>query len=214
MSKKINKNKTIFLASSNLDKLEDFKIVFEKIGIELKQVERLFPVKETANTLIENAKAKALVHSSHFPNKIIMATDGGVKIPYLGNKWNYILTKRLSGIDKESKLSDRKRVEVLLDLMKDAVSDEERMVIWEEAIVLSYNGKIIFKLIEKGSPGILLKEIPPDFAETGYGIGYLWFCPEKRKTYMQLTESEKVEHSIVKKQLLKKLRNFNFTPYF
>jgi len=210
----MKRNNIVYFATRNEDKIRDFKPVFDELGIELAKIDKTFPVHEEGKTLIENAKLKALIHSRHYPARVIMATDGGVRIPFLGKGWNHVLTRRLSGIDHEGKLTDRERAKALLSLMENAISDEERRVFWEEAVVLAYNGEVIFEFTGTSELGILVREIPLDFKETGFWIGYLWLDPALGKTYMQMTEEEKMRQSTIKRELLAKLVRFDFDPYF
>ena len=130
-----------------------------------------------------------------------MGNDGGVAVPYLGDNWNYVLTKRLSGMDMEGGFTDRQRAEILLDMMKEA-KGEDRRVLWYEAIVLAKDGQIILEVDVCGGEGILLDYIPDDFDEKGgYWLGYLWYVPEFGKTYMQLSDEEKIKSSYVKREL-------------
>ena len=203
----------IYLATENPDKLKDFQPLFRELGVKLQLIPKTIPIKEGEDSLIENASLKAVTHSQHFPEKVIMATDGGVQIPFLGDYWNHVLTRRLSGSDPSDKFSDRKRAETLLEIMKGAKSNHERRLTWEEAFVLAFNGEIIFKTVEQSSKGFLVRKIPSSFKETGYWLGYLWFSTEFNKTYMEMSQEEKIKHSGVKQNLLKKLKSFDFEKY-
>lgn len=209
----MRRNNMIYFATSNEDKVNDFRLVFDQLGIELARIEKSYPVQEDGKTLLKNARIKALTHSSHYPTRVIMATDGGVRIPYLGERWNHVLTRRLTGIDRESRFSDSERAETLLDMMSGAVRDEERRVFWEEAVVLAYNRKAIFEFTGTSDPGILGNEMPDDFKETGFWVGYLWFDPELGKTYMQMTQEEMMRQSTIKNSLVTKLKSFDFMHY-
>jgi len=74
----------IYLATGNADKVRDFETVFDLLGMELRRVLEVVAVKEDEGTLLENARVKALVHSVKLPDKVVMAIDGGVKIPFGG----------------------------------------------------------------------------------------------------------------------------------
>ena len=200
--------KQIYFATGNKEKIKDFQMVFREFGIELIQLQQKLKVDEDADSLLANAKKKALAYSVHNPSKIIMATDGGVKIPFLGDNWNHVLTKRLSGIDHQEKFTERQRAETLLDLMKQARGDE-RKVYWHEAIVLAWGNRIIFEFYGDDGSGVLLEQIPDDFDEDGYfWLGYLWFDPRIGKHYMAMTEEEKLASSSLKKGLRQKLSQF------
>lgn len=206
----MSKETTIFFATGNDDKVKDFQIVFDRFGIRLKKARQVLQIEEIANNLMDNAKLKAITYSNCYPDKIIMATDGGVKIPYLGDNWNHVLTRRLSGLDPSGKFTDIQRAQTLLKLMEQAITDQDRAIFWEEAVVLILNNNIFFEFLHTDPGGILLPYIPYDFEDSGYWIGYLWFDPRFGKTYMQMSEKEKLQSSDIKKQLLKKLRKLDF----
>lgn len=202
--------KTILFATGNDDKIRDYQIVFDRLGIRLEKPQKKIAVEETTSNLLNNAKLKALTFSKYYPDQIVMASDGGVKIPYLGDNWNHVLTRRLSGLDPSGKFTDVQRAETLLKLMEKATANQDRTIFWEEAITLALNNSIFFEFLHTSSSGILLRDIPQDFNDSGYWIGYLWYDPRFGKTYMQLSEKEKLQSSDIKKQLLKKLRRLDF----
>jgi len=97
----------------------------------------------------------------------------------------------MSGHERGEELTDRERVEILLDLMEDA-EDEFRKVVWCEAYSLVRDGQILHasEYTSKNS-GLLPDHIPSSFKETGFWIGYLWYMGDFGKLYMELTEEEK-----------------------
>ncbi len=196
----------IIFATGNKEKVKDFQILFDKFDITLVQPDKKIEVVEDADNLLDNARKKALAYAHIYPDEIVMGNDGGVKIPYLGDDWNHVLTKRLSGKDMDGRFTERQRAETLLELMKGA-KGEERKVLWYEAIVLVKNNQTVLELHVCGGEGILLDYIPDEFDdEGGYWTGYLWFLPEHGKTYMQLTEEEKLASSEVKRRLGEELK--------
>ncbi len=118
--------KTFLFATNNQDKFEDLGLVFKKLGVKLKRVP--LDVVEGTNDILENAKLKALETSKKYPGQTVVASDGGVLIPYLGDRWNHVLTKRLGGIDMAEKFTERQRAETLLELMKDAKGKDREVV--------------------------------------------------------------------------------------
>lgn len=187
----MNEELKIVLATSNKDKLRDFSDLLKDLNIKLRLPEEIVDIDESKDSLLENAKLKALVYSKIYPDKLVLATDGGVLIPFLKN-WNHVLTKRLSGRDMKEKLTGRDRCKVLLDMMKDA-KGEDRRVFWKEAYSIAKNGSVLYEFESKSPPGYLLEEIPKDFEESGYWIGYLWYKPKFGKHYMALSKEEKLK---------------------
>ncbi len=180
----------IILATTNKDKFKDFRLLVRDIGLRPELPEEEVEVRENKSTLLANAKKKALTYSKKYENELVAATDGGVKIPYLGESWNHVLTKRLSGRDMEEGCTERERCEVLLDLMKDATG-KDRKVFWKEAFAIACNNKIIYSFEGISEPGYIMKKIPDDFKETGFWVGYIWYKPKFKKHYMALTDKEK-----------------------
>jgi inosine/xanthosine triphosphate pyrophosphatase family protein len=182
----------IILATTNLDKFKQLASYFKDIDLSLVMPKDKIIVEEDKPTLQENAEKKALACSALYPKQFVVATDGGIVIPFLGENWNHVLTHRLSGLDVDIKLSNRKRCEILLELLKDA-KGEERRVSWREAYAIARNEQIIFseELSGVDDHGVLLDHIPTDFEESGFSIGYLWYEKKFKKSYMTLTDEEK-----------------------
>jgi predicted house-cleaning noncanonical NTP pyrophosphatase (MazG superfamily)/inosine/xanthosine triphosphate pyrophosphatase family protein len=197
--------KHLLIATGNKDKFDEFSELFNEFGFMCAIPPVKVDIDENLPTLMGNARKKAIAYSNEYPFQLVFATDGGTKIPFLGEKWNHVLTKRLSGLDMEEELTDKKRCEILLELMNEA-KDEERKVLWQEAFVIALNGKVIYSFEAQSPPGYLLREIPDNFQESGYWIGYLWHKPEFDKTYMELTKKEKKEADTVSKYLRNDLR--------
>jgi inosine/xanthosine triphosphate pyrophosphatase family protein len=181
----------VILASSNSDKLKQLSIYFEDLGLSLIMPEEKIIIEEDQPTLQANAEKKALAYSQKYPGQFVIATDGGAKIPYLGDNWNHVLTHRLSGLDAGQALTERERCEMLLEMLKNA-HGADRRVSWHEAYAVAKGGQIIFSEEISGvDESTLLDHIPPDFQEDGFWIGYLWYEPEFGKHYMALTDEEK-----------------------
>ncbi len=196
---------TFLFATNNKDKFNDLGLVFKKLDIKLKQVS--LDVEEGADDILENAKLKATQISKKYPDQVVVASDGGVLIPYLGDKWNHVLTKRLGGIDMAEKFSEKERAETLLKLMKNATG-KEREVVWEGALAIAHNGQLLFAEKIRGESGFLLEKIPAGFEPSGFWLGYLWYVPEARTYYMDIPLSERFKYSAFKQKLYRKLEDF------
>ncbi len=199
--------KTFLFATNNQDKFEDLGLVFKKLGIKLRRVP--LDVAEGVDDILENAKLKALETSQKYPDQTVVASDGGVLIPYLGDKWNHVLTKRLGGMDMAERFTEKQRAEALLKLMKGA-NGKDREVVWEGAVAIAKDSQVLFAEKLKGEPGFLLKKIPSEFKSGGFWLGYLWYVPEAKTYYMNIPLNERFKHSVFKQRLYKKLKNINF----
>ncbi|MEW6610262.1 MAG: non-canonical purine NTP pyrophosphatase [Patescibacteria group bacterium] len=200
----------IILATRNIDKLKHFSIFFKDLGLSLALPREEINVDEDLPTLKDNAEKKALTYSDLYPQQFIIASDGGITIPYLGNNWNHVLTRRLSGLDATGVFTDRQRCEALLALLKNAKGDERR-VSWREAYAVARGGRILFsgELSGADNQGILLDYIPDDFQESGYWIGYVWYDPRFKKTFMRLTDEEKKSRDSAMAQFMQVVRERN-----
>ncbi|NOY14883.1 MAG: hypothetical protein GXP43_01555 [bacterium] len=205
-------DKVVWLVTDNADKVRDFRLVFDRLGVKLKQLRGVNPA-EGAISLLENAYGKALAGSRKYPERVVMATDGGVEIPYLGKKWNPVLTKRLGGLDMDEKMSDRERAEKLIELMRDA-KGEQRLMVWREAVVIMKDGKVIFKTTINGGVGYLMEKLPKEFKQSGFWLGYVWRMPAIGRAYMLLTDEERFEHGTVKQSLWKRLKQVDIDDWF
>jgi len=184
-------NKKIILASSNKDKLKQIKIYLDDLNLDIALPDYNIDIKEGDKSLKDNAIKKALEYSRQYKRTIILATDGGAKIPYLGSNWNHVMTKRLSGMDNNEILSNRQRCDRLLGLMKKAMG-EQRKVFWRESYAIAFDNKIIFCEEFYGDKGYLTASIPDNFEEaSGFWIGYLWYVPKFEKNYMALSRAQK-----------------------
>lgn len=95
-------------------------------------------VEENESSLIKNAKKKAKEFSK-LTDYYVLASDGGINIPGLGNKWDILKNQRTVGENN----SDLVKAKFLLNLMKD-LKGEERKVIYHLALALAKNGKVIW----------------------------------------------------------------------
>ncbi len=157
-------NLQILLATKNKDKKRHIQGYLTNYGIDLILPDKHpTSIEENGKTFEENAKIKAKAYSKLYPDTLIIATDGGLTVPYLKDKWNPLYTRRFIGENK----TDKERAQKFLELLKDAKGDK-RIVDWNEAVAIAYNGKVISsKTYTRKRAGIVLEEIPSDFKETG-----------------------------------------------
>lgn len=186
----------LILASQNPAKFDEFNMHLNEVGIELMLPNFSVEIEENEDSLLENAKLKALAYSRKLPNEYFFATDGGVKIPFLGDNWNFLLTKRLSGKDMFETHTDQDRAKILLDMMKEA-KGKDREISWHESFAIARNNVVLYEFEGHGNTGILADTVPDNLPERGYWIGHLWIVPSIGKTYMDLTAAEKKQTSSV-----------------
>jgi len=163
-------------------------------------------IEEEQNTLKKNAEKKALEFSG-FTDWYVLASDGGVDIPALGKKWDILKNQRTVGEDS----TDLEKAQKLLELMKD-LKEGNRYASYHLALALARKGKLIWsgeKVTDKGiiAEHLFNQEIPPY-----RWMGHLWYYPQFKKVFNQLSEEEKVkvrkQGESLKRSLQKKIREF------
>lgn len=150
--------KSILLATNNPHKVEKLSWIVggyfsvietpKAAGVSIK-------VEENGKTFETNAINKAVEYSKRYHGYVI-ATDGGVSIPALGEEWDSLRTKRFAG----EGISDTDRIRALLDIMKEK-KGEEREMNWREAIAVAKSGKLLFSTEVEGVKGVLQETFDP-----------------------------------------------------
>lgn len=169
------------LASQNRHKLSEMQSILEKYGIEVvlqSDVGLKVEVEETGATFAENAllKARAVMAASGLP---AIADDSGVCVDAL-NGAPGIYSARYGG----EELDDVGRYQLLLQNMRGARS---RTAHFTSAIACVFpNGDTLEA--EGICPGTIAYAPQGD---GGFGYDPIFFLPELRKTYAQLTAEEK-----------------------
>lgn len=170
---------------------------WEELNFEVK-------IEENQPTLKKNAQKKA-IEISKLTDWYVLASDGGVDIPGLGKKWDVLRNQRIVGEDK----TDVEKAEKLLDLMKD-LEGEKRKASYRLALALAKKGKLIWsteKITDKGfiTEELFDREIPPY-----RWMGHLWYYPQHKKVFNQLSEKQKNEvrkqGAEIKSSLRKKIK--------
>lgn len=190
----------LVLASQNKGKLKEMQAILGELGIEVVLQSELglaVDVEETGTTFAENAtlKAKAVMEASGLP---AIADDSGLCVDWLQGAPG-IYSARYGGVD-----SDEERNQLLLNNMKGAL---DRSAHFHADIVCCFpNGDIL------NTAGDIFGTIAyaPN-GEGGFGYDPIFFVPEKRKTFSQLTAEEKNEIShrgVALRDFAAKLENY------
>ena len=169
------------LASQNKHKLEEMQAILSAHGVEVVLQSDLglhVDVEETGSTFAENAmlKAKAVMEASGLP---AIADDSGVCVDAL-NGGPGIYSARYGGPE----LDDTGRYRLLLENMRGA---KTRAAHFTSCIACVFpNGDTLEA--EGVCPGTIA--FAPQ-GDGGFGYDPVFFLPELRKTYAQLTQEEK-----------------------
>jgi inosine/xanthosine triphosphate pyrophosphatase family protein len=129
---------------------------------------------EEAGSIAANARAKALTWSRALPGQFVVATDGGLIAPGLGNRWEPVRTRRFAG----GAANDEARARALLALAEGLTGDQRR-ISWQEALVLARDEQVLGQWIAESAGGILATEVDPALiaAGNGFWIPAIWLCP-------------------------------------
>ncbi len=174
----------LVLASKNKGKLVEMQAILEELGVEVVLQSELgidVDVEETGTTFTENAmlKAKAVMEASGLP---AIADDSGLCVDWL-NGAPGIYSARYGGVE-----TDEDRYRLLLNNMRGALN---RAAHFHASIVCCFpNGDSI---TAEGDCFGTVAYAPA--GEGGFGYDPIFFIPELRKTFSQLTAEEKNEIS-------------------
>ena len=174
----------LVLASKNQKKLVEMQRILSDLGVEVVLQADLgidVDVEETGTTFTENAtlKAKAVMEASGLP---AIADDSGLCVDWL-NGAPGIYSARYGGVE-----TDEDRYRLLLANMRGSTN---RAAHFHASIVCCFpNGDT---LTAEGDCFGTLAFAPA--GEGGFGYDPIFFVPEKRKTFSQLTAEEKNEIS-------------------
>lgn len=197
--------KRILVASGNPHKQEKLKWIVEDHFSEIlfpEDVDNDIEVEESGQTFIENAEIKAVEASKHFDGHVI-ATDAGIMIPSLGEKWNGLHTKRFAGVDA----SDEERMKLLLSMLEGKTGEDRKMT-WNEAVAIAKNGKVLFSKQVVGIEGIAQTSYDMNKYKQGIWVCSLWYFPQYQKNFFDLTQSEIAEVEISWHKLKKAVDNY------
>ena len=142
-------------------------------------------VEEDQSTLKKNAekKAKAI---SNLTAWYVLASDGGIDIPGLGQKWDILRNQRIVGENK----TDLEKANNLLRLME-GLKGETRKVSYHLALALALKGKIIWSTEQISDRGYIIEKLPDQKIPPYRWVGHIWYHPQYGKVFNQLTEKQK-----------------------
>jgi len=179
--------RTIVLATTNPHKIKKLSWIVKPYFSNVVPQDQTIDIEETGNSFEENAIIKAVAISKRYHCHAI-ASDGGVLIPALGKDWNGVLTKRFIGRED---VTDFDRIEALLEIMK-GKEGEDRTIIWNEAIAIAKDGRLIFSAEVEGDRGMLQKTYNPEQYQPGIWQCTLTCYPQfGGKNFFELSEEER-----------------------
>lgn len=161
----------IILGTTNPTKATYLAWLVDGLGLQCRPVEGLPPAPaESGQTLAENARLKA-IHYSRTANGLAIASDGGLHIPALGERWDPVLTHRFAGDD----VSDEERAQALLRLMA-GLRDDQRRAFFVEAVALADRGSLLGEWEAQGEEALIVEAMPERLLP-GFWAGSLLYYP-------------------------------------
>ena len=184
----IHSNSKILLGTGNLAKQETLRWLLDGLSLRCFTPSDLGLTTvpdETGSTHLEIACQKALQWSAT-TSMLVIASDGGLTVPSLGDCWESRFTHRFAGQDA----SDEDRVKQLLELMK-SFTGEDRQASWIESIAIADNAEVLTSWEITGADGLISNDPVEDTGIPGFWVFSIWFIPQFGKYYNQLTTFEK-----------------------
>ncbi|MBI3744876.1 MAG: hypothetical protein HY261_11420 [Chloroflexi bacterium] len=188
MSKHQPKRRKVLLATTNPAKQEKLRWLLDGLGVELVRPQDIGVRVETAeeegsHEAIAGAKAVAWAKAS---GVMAIASDGGLVIPSLGERWDALRTGRFAG----AKAGDRERIEALLALMK-SYRGEERVAYWREAVAVADGERVLASWSAESGRGRIAEQYAASKVIAGFWAFSLWVVPPFEKAYAELTVAER-----------------------
>lgn len=169
------------LATQNMKKLEELRKVLSDLGVEVVSEAELgvkIEVEETGETFAENSllKAKAVMEATGLP---AIADDSGLCVKAL-NGGPGVYSARFGG----EGLDDKGRYTLLLQMM---LGQTDRSAYFHTTVTCAFpNGDV---LRSDGDCHGTIAFVP--MGDDGFGYNPVFFVPDKRKTFAQMTLEER-----------------------
>ncbi|WP_338984186.1 RdgB/HAM1 family non-canonical purine NTP pyrophosphatase [Spiroplasma endosymbiont of Othius punctulatus] len=183
------KSKTIWIATTNEGKINNFKGIMSSYNIKsIKDHDDSLDILETGITLEENAMIKAKTFANLI-NQTVISDDSGLFIEALGN-FPGVYSARWAG----EGFSDLELCEKIIDKLKENNLEAKINKASMRTVVAYYDPeKNIEKIFNGRIDGVITKTIK---GETGFGYDFI-FAPNggEGKTFAELGYDFKVEHS-------------------
>ena len=185
----------LVVATRNQDKLREIRKLLKDLPlkvISLNNFRHVPEVREDGRTLEANAKKKAL-RISGFLNKLAIADDSGLEIPFLGNRPG-VYSARFSGKGATYASNNEK----VLRLLKDAPV-KNRKACFRCVIAVADRGKLVSTVEGRCNGRIILEPK----GKSGFGYDPIFIPNGHKKTFAQIGIKRKNKISHRGKALIK-----------
>lgn len=183
-----SKNTKILLATGNKAKQETLRWLLEGLPLTAITPEELGITSvpdEPGETHLEIAQLKAQ-EWSRASSMLVIVSDGGLEIPALGGDWESRFTHRFAGPAAD----DAERLRRLLEIME-PYQGADREASWVEAVAIADSGRVLESWELKGSTGVIAEEPGQEHDIPGFWVFSVWYFPQFKKLYTQLSPEEK-----------------------
>jgi len=185
----------ILIATSNRGKLRDFAGAAAGHGIEIASIPgfaSLSAVVEDGLTFEENARKKAEAYSRHAPGEIVLADDSGLEVDALNGAPGVHSARYAADqphLANENTGEEANNARVLRELRK--VPPERRTGRFICVLVAARDGQTLASF--RGTAEGIILDSPRGTG--GFGYDPLFYFPEIRKTFAELSAEEKAGYS-------------------
>ena len=185
----------ILIATSNPGKLRDFAGSAAGHGIEIASIPgfaSLSAVVEDGLTFEENARKKAEAYSRHAPGEIVLADDSGLEVDALSGAPGVHSARYAADqphLANENTGEEANNARVLRELRK--VPPERRTGRFICVLVAARDGQTLASF--RGTAEGIILDSPRGTG--GFGYDPLFYFPEIRKTFAELSAEEKAAYS-------------------
>ncbi len=166
----------LVLATRNPAKADQLRELLAGLDVELTEgasVPDAPDVEEEGGSHLAVAIGKAVAWSRALA-ALVVASDGGLSIPALGDGWSSLITRRGTGED----VPDEERAHRLLRRMRD-LEGERRACWWTEAVAVARAGELLGAWEANGLEGYIAQDfVPPEGGTNGFWVGGLWVTPD------------------------------------
>lgn len=183
----------IFVATSNPGKLADFSTAAEVHGIQvlpLPGIAKVDPPEETGVTFEENARIKAEFYSGYAAGEIVFADDSGFSVDALSGAPGVRSARYAEDAGIAAGDPDEANNRLLLARAEN-IPDSERQAAFVCVIAAARDGKTLQTFCGEAR-GWLLRA---PCGANGFGYDPLFYFPELKKSFAELSREEKLKVS-------------------
>jgi XTP/dITP diphosphohydrolase len=194
MKKYKSKKLKLLIATHNPGKFREYKIIINQLLglplnlVSLKDLKIRKKIEEAGKTYKENAilKAKFYCQISGLPT---LADDSGLEIEILG-KWPGVKSRR---DEKGNELSDRELIKRIIE-KSSGIPFEKRKAKYRVVVALAFPNKKKIYTFEGERKGFIVEK-PSKKIWKGFPYDSIFYLPEKRNVFVNLSPKEKAQFS-------------------